>query len=103
MKSLARTIVIEIVEFYQSVISPVLPGTCRFHPTCSDYAVEAVKNHGAIRGSGLAIWRILRCNPWGSGGYDPVPCHHHPDGDPQDENKHSKDERTDLASWTTRT
>lgn len=92
MKTLLRTILIEIVEFYQSVISPVLPGSCRFHPTCSDYAVEALKNHGVIRGSGLAFWRILRCNPWGSGGYDPVPCTH--DGDPC---KHTKDERTDLA------
>lgn len=69
-----RRILIEIIEFYQSVISPVLPGHCRFHPTCSVYAADAIRIHGAFRGSGLAIRRILRCNPWGPAGDDPVPA-----------------------------
>jgi uncharacterized protein len=61
------------VKFYRYSISPLLPNSCRHVPTCSEYAIEALKVHGAIKGSGLAIWRILRCNPWGTHGYDPVP------------------------------
>jgi len=96
MKSLLRKVFVEIVEFYQTVISPVLPGSCRFYPTCSAYAVEALKIHGVFRGSGLAIWRIMRCNPWGPCGFDPVPS---PDSGDQHHHQcnHSKDERTDLA------
>ncbi len=66
-------VLIELTEFYQSVISPVLPGNCRFHPTCSAYAAKAVKRHGPIHGTVLAFRRILRCNPWGPFGDDPVP------------------------------
>lgn len=61
------------IYFYQRAISPMLPPSCRFTPSCSAYAVEALKKHGPIKGLLLAIWRILRCNPWGGSGYDPVP------------------------------
>ena len=61
------------IVFYQTCITPFTPATCRFTPTCSEYAKQALKKHGPIKGLGLAIWRILRCNPWGGSGYDPVP------------------------------
>ena len=58
---------------YQWTLRPVLGCNCRFHPSCSDYALEAVRQHGAGRGAWLAARRVLRCNPWHPGGYDPVP------------------------------
>ncbi|HYZ31759.1 MAG TPA: membrane protein insertion efficiency factor YidD [Crenalkalicoccus sp.] len=58
---------------YQMTLRPVLGCNCRFHPSCSDYALEAISTHGALRGSALAARRILRCNPWHPGGHDPVP------------------------------
>ncbi|MGB3442869.1 MAG: membrane protein insertion efficiency factor YidD [Actinophytocola sp.] len=61
------------VNFYRRWISPVLPPSCRFEPSCSAYAVEALSTHGALRGSWLAVRRLLRCGPWHPGGYDPVP------------------------------
>lgn len=61
------------IRFYQRFISPMLPPACRFTPTCSQYAVEAIQKHGALKGLYLAIRRILRCHPWGGSGYDPVP------------------------------
>ena len=61
------------IRFYQKYISPLTPATCRFTPTCSHYAIEAIRKHGPFKGLALAIWRILRCNPWGGSGYDPVP------------------------------
>lgn len=61
------------IVFYQRCISPFTPPSCRFMPTCSEYARQALKKHGPIKGLALAIWRILRCNPWGGSGYDPVP------------------------------
>lgn len=61
------------IRLYQKFISPLTPASCRFTPTCSQYAIEALRKHGPIKGLGLAIWRILRCNPWGGSGYDPVP------------------------------
>ncbi len=64
---------IAIIRFYQLVISPILPSACRYTPTCSAYGIEALKKHGAIKGSVLTIKRILRCNPWGGHGEDPVP------------------------------
>jgi putative membrane protein insertion efficiency factor len=67
-----RAILISFVKFYQAVISPWLPPSCRFVPTCSEYAREAIERHGALRGSGKALWRILRCHPFCPGGYDPV-------------------------------
>jgi putative membrane protein insertion efficiency factor len=62
-----------LIRAYQLIISPMLPASCRFEPSCSRYSYEAIQKHGAIKGAGLAIWRICRCNPWGKGGYDPVP------------------------------
>lgn len=61
------------IYFYQRAISPLLPPSCRFTPTCSQYAVEAIRKHGPFYGLYLAIRRILRCHPWGGSGYDPVP------------------------------
>jgi putative membrane protein insertion efficiency factor len=64
------------VRAYQLLLSPLLPKSCRFHPTCSHYALEALTRHGAVRGGWLAVRRILRCHPWNDGGYDPVPDSH---------------------------
>lgn len=68
----ARTIVLAPLLVYSRVISPALPRRCRYEPTCSAYAVEAVRRFGVIRGIVLASWRLLRCNPFSDGGYDPV-------------------------------
>ena len=62
-----------LVRFYQIAISPLKPPTCRFTPTCSSYAFEALKRYGLFKGGMLAIRRIMRCHPWGGSGYDPVP------------------------------
>jgi putative membrane protein insertion efficiency factor len=63
-----------LLRFYKRHISPGLPqNRCKYLPTCSEYAYEAIERHGAIRGSLLAVWRVLRCNPFSRGGYDPVP------------------------------
>lgn len=61
------------IRFYQKFISPLTPPSCRFTPTCSQYAIEALRKHGPFKGTWLAIRRILRCHPWGGYGYDPVP------------------------------
>jgi putative membrane protein insertion efficiency factor len=61
------------IKLYKKAISPFLPCACRYLPTCSEYAVEAIEKHGILRGSYLSIKRILSCNPWGKHGYDPVP------------------------------
>ncbi len=73
MKQLVRRVAVLPIRFYQLCISPMLPSACRFTPTCSQYAIEAVMRHGLLRGGWLAIRRILRCHPWGGSGYDPVP------------------------------
>jgi putative membrane protein insertion efficiency factor len=70
--SAAGRIVIAPIRFYQRVISPALPRRCKYHPTCSDYAVQAIRSYGILRGTVLAGWRLLRCNPFSHGGYDPV-------------------------------
>lgn len=62
-----------LVRAYQLLISPVLPPSCRFTPSCSAYAVQALARHGAVRGTWLAVTRVCRCHPWNDGGYDPVP------------------------------
>ena len=69
---LTRLLILPI-RFYQRYISPMLPPACRFTPTCSQYAVEALQKYGPIKGMYLAVRRILRCHPWGGSGYDPVP------------------------------
>ena len=71
-KALVALLLLPIV-FYQRVISPFTPPACRFTPTCSEYAATAIERFGAARGSYLAARRVLRCNPWSKGGYDPVP------------------------------
>lgn len=70
-----KTFLLFLLRSYKKYISPSLPPSCRFHPTCSEYAMGAVERFGAIRGSILAFWRILRCNPLCKPGYDPVPEH----------------------------
>jgi len=81
--SLARAVVrlpgrilLLLIRGYQLYISPMRPPTCRYYPSCSQYAVIAITRHGAIRGTGLAAWRLLRCNPWSAGGVDDVPPAH---------------------------
>jgi uncharacterized protein len=69
---IARAVVIAPIAAYQRVISPAIPRRCKYEPSCSRYAVEAVREYGILRGLVLAGWRLLRCNPWSHGGYDPV-------------------------------
>ncbi|MBQ2034086.1 MAG: membrane protein insertion efficiency factor YidD [Alistipes sp.] len=73
LKRLLALPLLALVKFYQYCISPYTPPACRFTPTCSQYAVEALKKYGPIKGSWLTIKRLLRCHPWGGSGYDPVP------------------------------
>ncbi|SEH11094.1 membrane protein insertion efficiency factor YidD [Thermoleophilum album] len=61
------------IRLYQRLLSPALAPRCKYYPTCSEYAVRALREHGLLRGSALAVWRLLRCNPWSLGGVDPVP------------------------------
>jgi putative membrane protein insertion efficiency factor len=70
--SAIRTLAAAPVRFYQRAISPAIPARCKYHPTCSEYAVQAVRRYGVLRGAILAVWRILRCNPWSHGGVDRV-------------------------------
>ncbi|MGP1480266.1 MAG: membrane protein insertion efficiency factor YidD [Hoylesella enoeca] len=69
---LTRLLLVPIL-FYRQFISPFTPPSCRFTPTCSEYARQALIKYGPIKGLALSVWRILRCNPWGGSGYDPVP------------------------------
>lgn len=73
MKRVLTYPLILLIRFYQQVISPYLGANCRYTPTCSAYAIQALQKHGLLKGSWLALRRILRCNPWGGSGYDPVP------------------------------
>lgn len=73
MKQLLNHLVLVPVYLYKYLISPLKPPTCRYSPTCSTYAIQAVMKHGPIKGGWLAIKRILRCHPWGGQGFDPVP------------------------------
>jgi uncharacterized protein len=68
-----RVIFIRAIRGYQLAISPLLPASCRYYPSCSAYAIEAFERYGSIKGMRLAVWRILRCHPFRPGGYDPVP------------------------------
>lgn len=61
------------IAFYQRWISPLMPPTCRFHPSCSQYTYEAIAKYGLLKGGGLGLWRLLRCNPYNKGGFDYVP------------------------------
>ncbi len=69
---ISRKVFIALIKFYQRAISPVFPHTCRFYPTCSHYSIEAIEKYGIFKGGLMSIWRILRCNPFNPGGYDPV-------------------------------
>jgi len=71
--TLGGRIIAAPIRGYRRFISPVIPARCRFHPSCSAYALEAVGVHGPVRGLALALWRLLRCHPFHPGGYDPVP------------------------------
>ncbi len=69
----ATSVLVGVIRVYQVVLSPLSGPTCKYYPSCSQYAVVALRTHGALRGTGLALWRILRCNPWSLGGVDDVP------------------------------
>ena len=67
-----RYVFVHIVKIYQKFISPIFPPSCRFYPSCSEYAVQSITKYGTLKGGVKAIWRILRCNPFNKGGFDPV-------------------------------
>lgn len=73
MKKIITYPFILLIRGYQLIISPILPSTCRYDPTCSHYSIEALQQHGLLKGGWLALKRIFSCNPWGGSGYDPVP------------------------------
>ena len=73
ISKILELIFIGLVKFYQKVISPVLPSSCRYTPSCSSYCLEALKKHGPFKGLFMCLKRVLSCNPWGGSGYDPVP------------------------------
>ncbi len=68
-----KKLLIRLIEFYRARISPYTPPSCKYIPTCSQYGIEAIERFGALKGGALTLWRVLRCNPWSRGGYDPVP------------------------------
>jgi putative membrane protein insertion efficiency factor len=68
-----RKPVLWVLRGYKTWVSPMLPPSCRYHPTCSEYAYEAVEKYGIIKGGRLGLWRVMRCNPFGKSGWDPVP------------------------------
>ncbi|MCH7656974.1 MAG: membrane protein insertion efficiency factor YidD [Bacteroidetes bacterium] len=75
MRTVLINILIIFVNIYQRLISPLIPSSCRYSPTCSTYSIESLKKHGPLKGSWLAIKRVISCNPWGGHGHDPVPDH----------------------------
>ena len=76
MRQAAKKIVLQLLRGYKWMISPMLPPACRYVPTCSEYAMEAVERYGILRGGAMAVWRVLRCHPLAGGGYDPVARDH---------------------------
>jgi uncharacterized protein len=72
LRRAVRALAVAPIVVYQRAISPAIPRRCKYHPTCSRYAVDAIREYGILRGAVLAAWRLLRCNPWSYGGYDPV-------------------------------
>jgi putative membrane protein insertion efficiency factor len=72
LRALARALLATPILAYRTLISPAIPRRCKYEPTCSRYALDAIGEFGALRGTVLAAWRVLRCNPWSYGGYDPV-------------------------------
>ncbi|MGD1846402.1 MAG: membrane protein insertion efficiency factor YidD [Salibacteraceae bacterium] len=73
MSRVISSIFILLIRFYQGVISPLFPSTCRYDPTCSNYGIQAIKKHGPLKGGWLTLKRIASCHPWGGFGHDPVP------------------------------
>lgn len=73
-----KYLLIGLLKLYRTFISPLYGQVCRYHPTCSAYALDAVREYGSLKGSWLAVRRLLRCHPWAAGGYDPVPPRHSP-------------------------
>ncbi len=73
-----KRLLIALIDLYRRFISPMLPAACRFHPSCSSYARDAVELHGVVRGSAMAVWRLMRCQPFSRGGFDPVPLPNRP-------------------------
>jgi putative membrane protein insertion efficiency factor len=73
MNRLISTVLAGLVRLYQLTLSHLFPNSCRYYPSCSEYTRQALITHGPIKGLGMGAWRILRCNPWSKGGYDPVP------------------------------
>ena len=105
MTSLPAKVLIAPIRFYQRFITPYTPATCVYYPTCSAYAVTALRTHGAIVGTGLTIWRLLRCNPWSSGGIDKVPSkqqlwHRHGPDDHDDSGQNAAGAATVRAGLT---
>src|SRR6266540_3147705 len=79
MTEFLKTLLLALLRGYKWALSPMFPPSCRYMPTCSEYAAEAIDRHGAFKGSALALWRLLRCHPFVRGGYDPVPAPEGPD------------------------
>ena len=98
LRLLPRRLLVGLVRGYQLVISPHTVPSCRFTPSCSQYAVQALQQYGAVRGTILAGWRILRCNPWGSSGYDPPRWFGEPRPDDPLADDHSDDALPDDVS-----
>jgi uncharacterized protein len=97
--SVLNTLLRGLIRLYQLAVSPVLPPSCRYLPSCSDYALEALARHGIARGLVLALRRLARCHPWGGSGYDPVPPAHRAGAEPR---LHRHDcGAAHPASWTT--
>ncbi|MBR6045096.1 MAG: membrane protein insertion efficiency factor YidD [Ruminococcus sp.] len=80
------------IRFYQRFISPLFPARCKYYPTCSAYCLEAYKRHGAVKGTVLSTWRLLRCNPWSLGGVDRVPEEYHLFGRIRERNEEENEE-----------
>lgn len=92
MSRLLKDVVLAPVRLYRRYLSPLKPvPSCRFHPTCSEYALEAVETHGVLKGMAMATWRVLRCNPFNPGGFDPVP--------PKRGHGHSRGGNGHAAKW----
>lgn len=97
-------LLVGIIRGYQVAVSPLLPPSCRFHPSCSAYGLGAIRTHGAVKGLVLTVWRLGRCNPWNGGGVDPVPAPGrwlpdvHPNGEPRSGTMGSRSDADATAS-----
>ena len=103
-----KYVLMGLIRLYQIVLSPVVNWrgpVCKFEPSCSHYGYEAVRTHGAIKGGGMTVWRVLRCNPWSSGGYDPVKPREpeHAEGDKDGQARNLSVDETSSPGETTQT